>query len=101
MAKLRSVSTSTWSDPWFEELSVEHKLIFLYLLTNEKTNMLGIYEASARKIAFETGVDSKTVKSVLNDFEEFGKVSYSENYVIMINFLKHQNFNVNMKKGRD
>jgi len=99
MAKLRSVSTSTWSDPWFEELSVEHKLIFLYLLTNEKTNMLGIYEASARKIAFETGVDSKTVKSVLSDFEEFGKVSYSENYVIMINFLKHQNFNVNMKKG--
>jgi len=99
MSKLRSVSTGFWSDPWIEELTTSEKLLYLYLITNEKTNMLGVYEVSFRKISFETGIDKKTIEKAFESFERVGKVRYVKNYVVLLNFLKHQNFNTNMKKS--
>ncbi|QIG62317.1 hypothetical protein [Tenacibaculum phage JQ] len=99
MSKLRSVSTNFWSDPFIEELSPKEKLLFLYLVTNEKTNMLGIYESSIKKISFETGLTNKEVSNALEGFEKVGKVKYINNYIILVNFLKHQKFNTNMKKS--
>lgn len=99
MAKLRSVSTAFWSDPFIEDLTPNEKLLFLYLVTNEKTNMLGIYESSIKKIAFETGLKKEEVNKALKGFERVNKVKYINNFVILINFMKHQNFNVNMKKS--
>jgi len=99
MSKLRSVSTSIWSDPFIEDCSVSEKLLFIYLLTNEKTNMLGIYEASVKKIAFETGINKADIEKALKRFQSIGKVRYTENYVVLVNFLKHQSFNTNMKKS--
>ena len=99
MSKLRSVSTGFWSDPFIENLTPNQKLLFLYLITNEKTNMLGIYESSTKKISFETGIKEETVVNDLKHFERLAKVKYVNNYVILINFMKHQNFNTNMMKS--
>lgn len=99
MSKLKSINTSIWSDPWFESISNEAKLLFLYLITNDHNNMLGIYELSIRKISFETGISKDIVEEELKMFEEAGKIKYRENYIILINFLKHQKFNGNMKKS--
>jgi len=99
MSKLRSVSTAFWSDPFIEDLTPNHKLLFLYLVTNEKTNMLGIYESSIKKISFETGLKKDDVLKGLKEFEKVNKVKYINNYVILINFMKHQKFNTNMKKS--
>lgn len=99
MSKLRSVSTAFWSDPFIEELSPNEKLLFLYLITNEKTNMLGIYESSIKKIAFETGMNQNSITDALKKFESKNKVKYIDNFVILVNFMKHQNFNTNMMKS--
>tara|TARA_R110002051_G_C8769409_1_gene503364 strand:+ start:31988 stop:32818 length:831 start_codon:yes stop_codon:yes gene_type:complete len=99
MAKLRSVSTAFWSDPFIEDLTPNEKLLFLYLVTNEKTNMLGIYESSVKKISFETGLTKSEVFNALKGFEKVSKVKYINNFVILVNFMKHQNFNTNMKKS--
>jgi hypothetical protein len=99
MSKLRSVSTSFWSDPFVEDLTPTEKLLFLYLITNERTNMLGIYEASISKMSFETGIDKKTIKKALEGFERVGKVKYRDNFVLLINYMKHQKYNLNMKKS--
>jgi len=99
MSKLRSLNTAFWSDTWVEELEPMQKLLFIYLVTNEKTNMLGIYEASVKKISFETGIVPIVVKTYLKDFEKSNKVKYIDNRVILINYMKHQNYNTNMKKS--
>jgi len=99
MSKLRSVSTAFWSDPFIEDLTPSQKLLFLYLITNEKTNMLGIYEASSKKIAFETGIPLLSVQKDLAFLEKAGKVKHVNNFIVLINFMKHQNFNTNMKKS--
>ena len=99
MSKLRSLSTSFWSDPFIEDLTPIEKLLFIYLITNDKTNMLGIYESSVKKISFETGIDKVDVENALKGFERLKKVKYINNFVILVNYLKHQNFNTNMKKS--
>ena len=99
MSKLRSLSTSFWSDPFIEDLTPSQKLLFIYLVTNDKTNMLGIYESSIRKISFETGIKKDDIEKDLKEFEKLGKVRYSNNYVVLVNYMKHQNYNTNMKKS--
>lgn len=97
MNKLRSINTSIWGDTWFEELTPTQKLLFIYFITNERTNMLGVYEISVKKISFETGIGSAEIEKHLKKFEAEKKIRYSENRVILLNYLKHQKFNPNMK----
>lgn len=99
MSKLRSLETSFWSDPFIEELSSEEKLLFIYLITNDKTNMLGIYEVSLKKMSFDTGIEKQIIINTLERFGTLGKVRYIDNFVILVNFLKHQKFNPNMMKS--
>jgi hypothetical protein len=99
MSKLRSIDTAIWSDNWFENLTPVNKLLFIYLITNDKNNMLGIYEISIRKISFETGIEKQTIEKALKDFERVNKVLYRDGYIILNNFIKHQCYNPNMKKS--
>jgi hypothetical protein len=99
MNKLRSVNTKFWTDPFIEDLEPESKLLYLYLLTNDKTNMLGIYEVSIKKICYDTGLKKEKVLKAFEGFQRVSKVFYYENFVIMMNFLKNQKLNPNMKKS--
>ena len=78
MAKLRSVSTAFWSDPFIEELTPSEKLLYIYFITNEKTNMLGIYELSIKKICFETGLTKDVVQKAFDTFKISGKIKYEK-----------------------
>ncbi len=95
--KLRSVNTKLWEKPWIEELSPKDKLLFIYLLTNSKTNMLGIYEVSVSKMSFETGLTKTEIKKAFEGFQTLEKVYYINNYVLLPNFLQNQSLNSNMK----
>lgn len=99
MSKLRSVNTRFWSDNYIIDLDPTEKLVFLYLLTNPSTNMLGIYELHVRKIAFDTGIDKDMILKIFERFHEDGKASYIDGYVALHNFTKHQSYNTNMKKS--
>jgi hypothetical protein len=97
MSKLRSLNTSIWGDVWFENLSKDEKLLFLYLILNDKTNMLGAYEISLKKISFETSISIEVIKNGIAFFEKENKILYKNNRIILLNYLKHQNYNNNMK----
>lgn len=99
MSKLRSVNTHFWSDNYIIDLDPTEKLLFLYLITNENTNMLGIYELHLRKMAFETGIDKGMIEKIFDRFDSDGKASYVDGYVCLHNFTKHQSYNTNMKKS--
>ena len=61
--------------------------------------MLGIYEVSIKKICFETGLNKDVVLKSFDTFKASGKIRYEHNYIILVNFIKHQNYNPNMKKA--
>jgi len=96
--KLRSVNTRFWDDPFVESLSPSEKLLFLYLLTNPQANLLGIYEITLKRIAYDTGLTKETISKGFERFGTVRKAFYTkDNFVILPNWLKNQRLNSNMR----
>jgi hypothetical protein len=83
-----------WSDGWFAELKPEFKLLFVYLFTNERASVSGLYELPVRIIQFETGLDKEVILAGFAEFQktEPAKVLYdAETGVVYVrNMLKYQ-----------
>lgn len=99
MAKQRYINTKFWNDNFIMELSPIERYLFLYFLTNEHTNICGIYELPIRTIVFETGMKTQLVKNAMKKFEESQKIYYIDGWVYIKNFQKHQAVNEKTKKG--
>ena len=96
----RSVNTRVWNDDWFETLEPNFKLLWLYLLTNTHTNMLGIYEVTLRRISFETGLNEEIVRKGFESLQKALKAFIIlEKFVFLPNWIKNQGMNDNMVKA--
>ena len=91
MAKYRFVQVQFWQDDFILALIPEDKYFYLYLLTNTKSNQLGCYGLPKRMIEFETGYNRETVDKLIERFEGYGKIKYSEetNEVLINNWWRH------------
>ena len=88
MSKQRMVNTKFWNDSYIAELDPIEKLLFLYFLTNEHTNISGTYELPLKIIGIETGIDKEMLVKIINRF--VGKIYYLNGWVYIKNFQKHQ-----------
>lgn len=98
MAKQRVINTKFWSDGFIRtKLNPLDRYMFLYFLTNERTNICGAYELPMEIVASEAGLDKEMIEKMIPRFE--GKIYYVDNWVIMPNFIKHQTLNPSVKQG--
>lgn len=86
--KHRYLNTKFWNDNYVSELDPTEKLLFIYLLTNEHTNICGIYELPLKMIAIETGLDKTMLEKILPRLED--RIGYVRGFVVVKNFIKHQ-----------
>lgn len=89
MAEFRSIHTRIWTDQWFSDLGTEERLLFIYLFSNERASVCGMYELPLKYIAFETGISKERVCEILKSFETAGKVYYRDGYVWVVNLRKY------------
>lgn len=102
MSKQRYLDTKFWSDGYVEDLDPVEKLLFLYLLTNERTNVAGIYELPRKIMSVETGIEKSMLDKILERFEKDGKIYTYEKWVRLVNSDKHQNLsNSKIQIGRN
>jgi hypothetical protein len=99
MAKQRYVNTKFWTDGYISDLDPIEKLLFLYFLTNQQTDISGVYEVPLKTVATDTGIDKEMVVKVLNRFERDGKMKYENGWLVIKNFIKHQAENPKIIKG--
>lgn len=85
------VNTRFWNDSFISQLDPIEKLLFIYFITNEHTNICGIYELPLKVAAIETGIDESMFKKVLLRLKP--KIFYYDGWVIATNFPKHQSLN--------
>lgn len=99
MSVSRMINSKFWSDSFVvDKLNPLDRYLFLYFLTNEKTNLAGVYEIPLRTLANETGLDKEEILRMLERFK--GKVEYKDGWVCLVNFVKHQNLgNKSIVKG--
>lgn len=91
MSKIRMVNTSFWSDPWVvDNLNPLDAYLFMYLFTNEHTNVAGVYEISLRTLAFEVKLEKEEVVRMLKRLES--RVSYVGGWVVLRKGIKNQNY---------
>lgn len=67
-----------WNDEWFCEQPVDGKLLFHYLFTNPHGSVAGIYLLPIKFMAFDTGIPPERVRRLLTDFQNEGKIEWSE-----------------------
>jgi hypothetical protein len=100
MAKNRMINTKFWSDGWIINLDPLERYLYLYFLTNEHTNICGIYEIPIKQIALDTGIDRENlIRVLLPRFKESNKIYYINGWIYIKNFIKHQKASGNIKQG--
>ena len=97
MAKQRYINTKFWSDSFVIELNPLDRYLFFYLLTNEHTNIAGIYELPFVRMAQETGIDKEMLPKMLERLAT--KIKHVDGWVIIKNFQRHQKQNDSVKIG--
>lgn len=88
----RQIHTQIWRDEWFQELSTEAKLLWIYLFSSDSSNILGLYKLNLRVVEFDTSLSRSTIEEIIKKFENDGKVVYQDGYIWIINLLRY-NFN--------
>ena len=62
---LRSIDQRYWTDPYVESLNATEKLVYIHLFSSAHTNLVGVFQASRRMIAFQTACPSPDVDATL------------------------------------
>lgn len=88
--KTRIIHTKVWKDPWFVKLSCDAKMLWLYLLTNEKINICATYEISEREINFDTGIPSHNISKVKEEL--YPKALFVDDWVFVVNAKKYNSY---------
>jgi len=92
MAVYRTVYTTFWQDDFILSLTSTEKFFYLYLMTNSKTNICGIYELPKSVAMMETGLPLIKITELLTKFEkEYHRVVCSKitNEIVVTNWLKY------------
>lgn len=92
MATYRQVYTSFWQDDFILTLSPTEKYFYLYLMTNSKTNICGIYELPRAIAVLETGLQLQKINELLKKFEySYNKIACSKitNEICILNWKKY------------
>lgn len=99
MSKQRIIKDEIWDDEWFYDLDPSEKLIWIFLLTNPRANIAGVYQINLRWMANLTGFDKDVIKTTLERFEKAGKILVKSSWVVVLNFHKHQSNNPKVESG--
>lgn len=100
MANYRQIHTQIWTDNWFLELEPDEKLLFIYLFSNDKSSLSGIYEIHDKLISFETGMKMSRINTILNKFADSGKVYAQDGLIWIVNMKKYHAYKNESVKTR-
>ena len=83
--KTQNIKSTMWIDPKFNKLSTTGKLLWVYFLTSEQSNIAGIFECSISSIADQVGITKKQVIEEINAISKLDMGWHYNDYVILKN----------------
>ena len=84
---LRSIDQRYWTDPYVESLSATEKLVYIHLFSSAHTNLVGVFQASRRMIAFQTACPGPDVDAALERFRRDGKAIIDGGEVWLVSYI--------------
>lgn len=90
--KTRIIKTTYWEDETILRLNPETRGFYLYLLTNAKVNIIGIYELPEMYMQMQTGYSTEQLQAMKAELARAGRCGFEGPWVILVNALKHNNY---------
>lgn len=90
--KTRILHTKVWKDEYFYNLDDKEKLAFLYLMTNENVNMIGIYELNDMEFQLWLKTTSDKINLIKEKFHNDRKFLFKDGWVCVINHNKYNSY---------
>lgn len=90
--KTRIIHTRFWQDNFVCKLTPKEKLLFIYLLTNEKIGLTGIYELPDKYIKAELELTQAELDVAKNKFQKNGKFYFDNGWIVAVNVNKYNNY---------
>ena len=87
--KTRLIYTKFWSDTYISNLNKKEKLLFLYLLTNEKVNLCGIYEIPDKYIRKDLDLGQVELNKIKDKFQADGRFVFLNGWIKIVNYEKY------------
>lgn len=87
---LRVIDQRYWTDPYVESLSATEKLVYIHLFSSAHTNLVGVFQASRRMLAFQTASPEQDVEAALSRFVRDGKAIAEGGEVWLASYIRHQ-----------
>lgn len=91
MDRYTQVYTRLWKDDAVLKLDHLSKLVYMYLLTNQDTNICGYYKLTMLSITTELNLNDEEVRQVLSGLVDAKLIKYDakESLVLIPNYLKY------------
>lgn len=88
----RTICTQLWTDKKIQQLSVQGKLLFVYLITNPHTHLSGIYYLPKELIRKETGLADTLSHTLFHTLSELQRAYYDleTSTVFVVNMFSYQ-----------
>lgn len=90
--KQRQIATTFWEDGYTLELTDQEKVFFIYLFTNSKVNMIGIYELPDRLIYPTLGCTLQDLKRMKEKFEQDKKFAFFDGWIFINNYADYNSY---------
>ena len=94
MGRISSINTGFWTSPQVvDNFTPEDRYVYLYCITNPRTNLCGCYEVSIKTIAFETGLERYEAADILDRLQRrHGVICYDADTreLFIVNWLRNQ-----------
>lgn len=94
--KTRVIQTRFWKDSYISELTPNEKLVYIYLLTCDRVNIIHCFEITDKEIAFDTGIDTPMITSIKGVLAKHGKIAFHKNFICLLNAYKYESFEGNL-----
>ncbi len=89
MADYRQIHTSIWDDDWFCQLTSDEKIVFVWLFSNRRASVSGIYKFTEFICSRETGISLPDVKKAVQRLIEDQKIYIEGEWVWVKNLRKY------------
>jgi len=91
---IRFTNSNKWDDAWFSQLTLEQKVMFIYLC--DTCDIAGFLEVNDRITTLRTGIED--VRGTISSLSK--SIIYNDGYIWIIKFIKHQkNLPINVRNG--
>lgn len=100
MAEFHKIHSKIWTDSWFYDLNIYEQHLFIYLFSNSRATIAGIYELPMPVMAAEIKMTPEQIEAAFQTFEAAGK-AYYDNGVVWVKNLRtyHETPSPQLQKG--